>query len=388
MTKTHVYLLVPKYSGVTGTIQAAYDFASGVNPNGPIQFHLVDYDENNPKYRMERDEGFDGMSDIDPSASFSAPPPLASMVRESRNESLYYARKQRQWLETPEEVLQRMADAEDWFFETHRVDRENSLVILLNPYGNYNNYFYGPSPERKNVAFIQTTHYATEVTTARHIPVAYEFFASALRFRAFNVPDYQDRFVHFEDRGCLNDFFESIEHIQFKIQSANVCDECYDHILEQNINQEFLDHLYDGLNAIRELQVNFTRARRANKPLTVTTRNKYVIFEETQGQVRLPPKQMTMYKFFLNHPEGVEYKDFVDHKEELRQLYAECYTGDPDAFEETRDSVIGNWLLQTDISSTVSKINKALKKELRALAHWHVIDGPRGMKKGIKALTV
>ena len=89
MTKTHVYLLVPKYSGVTGTIQAAYDFASGVNPNGPIQFHLVDYDENNPKYRMERDEGFDGMSDIDPSASFSAPPPLASIVRESRNESLY-----------------------------------------------------------------------------------------------------------------------------------------------------------------------------------------------------------------------------------------------------------------------------------------------------------
>ena len=62
MTKTHVYLLVPKYSGVTGTI-TAHDFASGVNPNGPIQFHLVDYDENNPKDRMERDEGFDGMSD-------------------------------------------------------------------------------------------------------------------------------------------------------------------------------------------------------------------------------------------------------------------------------------------------------------------------------------
>ena len=97
---------------------------------------------------------------------------------------------------------------------------------------------------------------------------------------------------------------------------------------------------------------------------------------------------MTLYRFFLNHPEGVAYKDFRNHEDELRQLYGECYTGDPDAFEETRESVITNWLLQTDISSTVSKINKALKKELRALAHWHVIDGPRGMKKGIKALSV
>ena len=143
-----------------------------------------------------------------------------------------------------------------------------------------------------------------------------------------------------------------------------MCDECYDHILDQNINQEFLDHLYAGLNAIRELQVNFAKC--LQEQIATINRyheNKYVIFEETQGQVKLPPKQMTMYKFFLNHPEGVEYKDFVDHKEELRQLYAECYTGDPDAFEETRDSVIGNWLLQTDISSTMSaRSTKPLKR--------------------------
>ena len=28
MTKTNVYLLVPTYAGVTGTVQAAFDFAS------------------------------------------------------------------------------------------------------------------------------------------------------------------------------------------------------------------------------------------------------------------------------------------------------------------------------------------------------------------------
>ena len=71
------------------------------------------------------------MSDIDPSASFSAPPPLASMVRESRNESLYYARKQRQWLETPEEVLQRMADAEDRWPEGSLVTTRSGQMGLV-----------------------------------------------------------------------------------------------------------------------------------------------------------------------------------------------------------------------------------------------------------------
>jgi len=48
---------------------------------------------------------------------------------------------------------------------------------------------------------------------------------------------------------------------------------------------------------------------------------------------------------------------------------------------------VNGWLMQSDISSTVSKINRALKRELRALAHWHIIGGPRGEEKVIKALS-
>ena len=383
MTKTNVYLLVPAYAGVTGTVQAAFDFASQVDPNGPIQFHLVAYDEKNPKHRMKKDEGFRPEDDIVPSPVFN----LKQSASYSESIDLTYSQSMRNWLETPREVLDRMADAEDWFFEEHHEDRDNALVLLLNPYGNNHNYFCGPSPERKNVAFMQTTHYATEVTTAPHIPVAYEFFAAALRFRAFNVPDYQERFVHFNDVGCVNDFFEQIERIQLKIQSANVCDSCYEHITNQGLEQEFLDHVYKGLNAVREIQINFTRARRANKPLTVTIRNKFLQFAETQGRVKLAPKQMALYKFFMNHPEGVKYTDFVDHEEELRRLYREAYTGDPEEIEDTTNSVVNGWLMQSDISSTVSKINRALKRELRALAHWHIIQGPRGEKKVIKALS-
>ena len=71
MTKTNVYLLVPTYAGVTGTVQAAFDFASQVDPNGPIQFHLDVYDEKNPKHRMKKDEGFRPEDDIVPSPVFN-----------------------------------------------------------------------------------------------------------------------------------------------------------------------------------------------------------------------------------------------------------------------------------------------------------------------------
>ena len=398
MTKTKVFLLVPTYAGVTGTIQAAYNLAANVDANGPIQFHMVDYPEENPKSYMIRDDDWDGMDDIDPSVAFSMPPPPpSSMMNESWNQSLENARDMRKWIETPDEVLLRMAAAEDWFYSTSREDKENSVVILLNPFGNEHNYFCGPSPERKNVAFIQTTHYATETLIGRHIPLAYEFFASAMRFRAFNVPDYQDKFVHMSDRGCMNDFFKNIENIRLKILSADVCEQCYQHIERQKLNPLFVDHVFKGFEAVRAQQNSFTRARRERRVLEVNTSMKYLTFESIGAQVSLAPKEMALYKFYLNHPEGVAYSDICDHRDELMTLYEEHYqqTHSDDADTDQRDrraainAVLDRWCMQDDdLTQTVSKINRKIKQAVTdALAKPHQILGPRGGVRKIAALS-
>ena len=395
MIKTNVYLLVPEYAGVTGTIQAAYDLASKVDPNGPIQFHLKDYPERNPKEYMQKDDNWDGMREKRYTKRFAHPP----MVREEDthvNYSLAYARENRKWLETPDQVLERMANAEDWFFETSRADRENSLVILLNPFGNYPNYFCGPSPERKNVAFIQTTHYATETLTARHIPVAYEMFASAMRFRAFNVPDYQDRFVHIRDKGCMNDFFSEIANIRLKILSADICEDCYSHIRSQSINPLFINHVFKGFEAVRSQQNSFTRARRERRVLDITTSTRYLKFESIGAQVSLAPKEMALYKFYLNHPEGVAYSNICDHRDELYALYEEHYqqmhSDDAQVDQSERrvaiNAVLDRWCMQDeDLTQTVSKINRKIKRAITdELAKPHQILGPRGGKRKIAAL--
>ena len=396
MTKTHVYLLVPEYAGVTGTIQAAFDLASSVDPNGPIQFHLKDYPERNPKEYIKKDDNWDGMREKRYTERFSRQV-LLKEVDASVNYSLAYARENRKWLETPDQVLERMANAEDWFFETSKADRENSLVILLNPFGNYPNYFCGPSPERRNVAFIQTTHYATETLTARHIPVAYEMFASAMRFRAFNVPDYQDRFVHMTDKGCMNDFFSDIKNIRLKILSADICEDCYSHIKSQTLNPLFIDHAFKGFEAVRAQQNSFTRARRERIILDLTTSVRYLKFDSIGAQVSLAPKEMALYKFYLNHPEGVAYSGICDHRDELYALYEEHYqqthSDDSQVDQSERrvaiNAVLDRWCMQDeDLTQTVSKINRKIKQAITdELAKPHQILGPRGGKRKIAALV-
>ena len=396
MTKTKVFLLVPTYLGLTGTIQAAFKLASNVEVDGPIQFHLVDYPEENPKHYMIHDDDWDGVEDIRPSDIMTS----ASLI-ESITEtyfSLQNARETRRWIETPSEVLKRMAKAEDWFFSEFREDREHSLVILLNPYGNDHNYFCGPSPERSNVAFIQTTHYATETLTARHVPVAYELFASAMRFRAFNVPDYQDRFVHMKDRGCMNDFFSEIKNIRLKILSADICDDCFAHVAGQQINPLFIDHVFKGFETVRAQQNSFTRARRERRILGVSAGMKYLTFESIGSQVSLAPKEMSLYKFYMNHPDGVAYNEICDHREALFSLYEQHYqqvhsddaTVDQDRRKEAINTVLDRWCMQDDdLTQTVSKINRKIKQAVTdALAKPHQIIGNRGGVRKINALSL
>ena len=99
MRKTNVFLLVPKYSGVSGTISAAFDLAQKVDPNGPIQFRLVDYPEENPKHYMTHDDDWDGMDDIQPAKvmfQIDMDEPMDDTYYSLRN-----AREMRKWIETP-----------------------------------------------------------------------------------------------------------------------------------------------------------------------------------------------------------------------------------------------------------------------------------------------
>ena len=271
--------MIPTYVGQNDTVDAAYELATKVDPNGPIRFHPVDYPEPDPKEELRHDEEWDGKDDkTRPAKALSLPVyddsdmfPSPKWQKRSLN-----IKEERKYLDVRESLLERMDSATEWFFNTYEEDRKHCLVLLMNPYGNESNYFCGPSPQNRNAAFVQITHYATETTTARHIPIAYELFAAALRFRAFNRVDYESRFVHYEDKGCVNDFFQQIDNIRLKILTADLCEDCYQHAITQaHVDEAFMTHIYKGLEAIRSSQNNFTRMRRAlsSRSIEITQRS-------------------------------------------------------------------------------------------------------------------
>ena len=77
-------------------------------------------------------------------------------------------------------------------------------------------------------------------------------------------------------------------------------------------------------------------AARAKLSRLVITRDLRFILKDYNAEVTLTPGHKALYILFLNHEEGIEFKDLSDHREELRQIYRSISPStDPDRIDET-----------------------------------------------------
>lgn len=73
-----------------------------------------------------------------------------------------------------------------------------------------------------------------------------------------------------------------------------------------------------GVSALHHLNLSAARARLS--PLVITSDYRFLL-PEYKKEVVLPPIHKALYILFLNHPEGIEYKQLIDYREELAKLY-------------------------------------------------------------------
>ena len=77
-------------------------------------------------------------------------------------------------------------------------------------------------------------------------------------------------------------------------------------------------------------------AARAKLSRLVITRDFSFILKDYNAEVTLTPVHKALYILFLNHEEGIEFKDLSDHREELRRLYKLVSpNSDPAKLDET-----------------------------------------------------
>jgi hypothetical protein len=106
---------------------------------------------------------------------------------------------------------------------------------------------------------------------------------------------------------------------------------------------------------LEELQVEAAKSKLS--PLVITSTYRFLL-PAYGKEVDLSPLHKTVYIFFLNHPEGIEFKQLVDYKSELYDIYKKIATRmDISKIKESVDRLVDP--LDNAINEKCSRIKKA-----------------------------
>lgn len=151
--------------------------------------------------------------------------------------------------------------------------------------------------------------------------------------------------------------------------------------LDKNI-QDFI--VNSGSWGVASIADGCTKDRARPVRLHITKRNKIVLPDHGNKEVKMEPIQKAVYFLFLRHPEGIFFKDLRDYQEELGAIYREItgresLAGIQDSINKLTDP------LNNSINEKCARIKNAFVSELpEDVAQWYFIDGNRGEKKSIK----
>jgi hypothetical protein len=280
----------------------------------------------------------------------------------------------------------------DYFFDQCRRFREmNSLpdqdhVFLLSNMGNDKNWFGSIGPSGRDY-FIHTANWDYFFKNAdEQFPISYEVVVWLLRHLMFGDRETMLNGIHSKPKGCANDFCQNKEEIQLKMRTADVCQLCMDKLQVRSYNPLCLAQILDVFERVRAHLLFRERAALLNRPcrIEVVGFSRHLFFPDLGNtELKLNPKEKTLFLFFLNHPEGVRLTHLCDHKRELEQLYSRFVrSGDQggvrEAIERLVDRTDSN---QHEVLSRIkSKIIGAVGSKMAPL---YLISGDRDEPKKI-----
>ena len=258
---------------------------------------------------------------------------------------------------------------------------ENDLVFLLTDVSNDKNWFGSVDQKMRNV-FIQTSNWSSffgsEIDS--RFPIAYEVVVWTLRIMMYRNRYELSQQLHAQPKGCMMDFCEHKSQIVLKMRTADICGDCLDFIQERDVNRTSLNQILETMDGIRSNILFRERSTLLNRPSRLEIRG-YVkrIFLVDLGdlEVRLNPKEKTLFLFFLNHPEGIRIVDLMDHKVEILELYKRFSRASiPSLIEDAVDLMIQP--TDGNINQVLTRIRSKFKQTAGdSIAGYYTIEGAR-----------
>ena len=265
---------------------------------------------------------------------------------------------------------------------------EKDIVVLLTDFGNDINWFGGISLSMKNF-FIQTSnweHYFGNSIDIRY-PIAYEVIIWVMRYYMFPNRDAMEKGVHEQPLGCIMDFCGDKTQITLKMRTADVCEDCMDKFIGQDVpvlhTRQFFDIL-DGIQSVMTFRGRSKLTLIASKIKINITQKKIFFTDLGNHELKLNPKEWAVYLLFLNQSkDGIKKKDLINKREDLFKEYRK----NSDISTETGYKVVDELIDTTknELNVVISRINKKIKNAVGdSLYDFYCIQGERGEKKYIK----
>lgn len=279
------------------------------------------------------------------------------------------------------------------FFDTCNAYRlfnqipENDLVFLLTDRNNSLNWFGGIDESMKNF-FVHTADWPLffRMLNKPIYPIAYEIMAWILRSLMYPTRDEIHAQVHDEPLGCINDFCRDKKQIILKMRTGDICDDCMDQIINNDVSPPLLRQIQSILNEIRQ-QILFSRNRNVyltSSRLLINTQNRTLRFPEyAQGEVKLNPKELALYLLFLEHKEGLALNQVVDFKEELLEFYKDLSGQTNQDKMQATIELLADYR-ENELNITLSRIRKKIKDHIgKDFAQKYTIELIENNKHGI-----
>ena len=101
-------------------------------------------------------------------------------------------------------------------------------------------------------------------------------------------------------------------------------------------------------------------------------------------ELRLNPKEKTLYLLYLDHPEGIMLNNIQDFRVEVEKNYFRLAVGDNNEANRRAVDLLLN-PMEGDRDTVISRINSKIRNTVGdELAEFYIIKGERGGAKKIK----
>jgi hypothetical protein len=286
----------------------------------------------------------------------------------------------RQPLIDPKEAMQVLSD----FRKSQKMD-ETDFVCLYTNTRLSNNFFTHGDGFRNFIIHSSDWHLYTNA--GNEFPDAYILYSNILKSFVYQNYDTMYQYMHkVESLGCYMDLCIHKNEILIKLRTADICDNCLEHIHSKHIDGRIVGQIFDAFEGLRKQLLFRNRLQLETKlsRIEITTNGKFMLTDYGNIELKFSPLRKAIYKLFLELKQGYTMVDLLNSENELLKLYQSFQPNK--TIEELNSTIKGLCNPHSmRIHEEISKINAEIVKKLgERISVNYIISGERGEKRKIK----